>query len=324
MQPKQFLDAAPPTARAGLRIRPAQPGDQEPLTRIAAQTWDGNDYLPRVFESWLNDPLGGFFVATLRDQVVGVAKVTRLAENEWWLEGLRVDPAYHGLGFARILHHFTLNQVHQHGAGVVRFSTGSMNEAVQRLAAESGFERVAVYAPYGADMLDGPVTSWRLLGPGDHARVWALLGASAHFEQAQRSFEREWSFYRLTIDRLVDHLAAGLVYGWQTSGDLAGVVIVNPAGDERWPGDPVLQVAYLDVPVDQLTVAARDLRRLAAALDRMRVRLKLLHRPERIAALEAAEYAREWEGDVYLYAREVHLAARADVRTETLPPVGNG
>ena len=96
--------------RADLSIRPAQPADRPALEAIARQTWDGDDYLPRVLTNWFDDPHGGFFVALLRDQVIGAGKVTRFAEGEWWLEGLRIDPAYQGHGFARVLHHFLMNQ----------------------------------------------------------------------------------------------------------------------------------------------------------------------------------------------------------------------
>jgi RimJ/RimL family protein N-acetyltransferase len=310
--------------RAELSIRPAQPADRAALEAIAEQTWDGNDYLPRVLDDWFNDPHDGFFGAVLRQQVIGVAKVTRFAEGEWWLEGLRVDPAFQGHGIARILHHFLMNQVRQMGSGVIRFSTASVNEPVKQLAKETGFALMATYLPYGADASDEPVQSVWQLGPDDTPRVRAWLDGSAFFVQAQRSVEWDWSYYLLTETRLADQIAAGLVYGWPLAGrrdQLGGVIVVAPVEKARWLGDPTLKIAYLDA--GDLAAAARDMRRLAAAVGRARVRIKVLNRPERVTALENAGYTREWDGEAWLYARDVSLTAHADVRTENAPPSEN-
>ena len=304
--------------RADLSIRPAQPNDRPALEAIARQTWDGDDYLPRVLADWFSDPHGGFYVALLRDHVIGAAKVTRFAKGEWWLEGLRIDPAYQGYGFARILHHFLMNQVRQMGSGIVRFSTASLNEPVQRLAKETGFVRVAVYLPYGADPLAEPVRSWWVLGPDHASRVQRWLDQSAHFDAVQRSYEWDWSYYLLTRERLAEHLAGGLVYGWPHEGDyaaLGGVVLLNPADRSRWPGEPTLKIAYFDA--DDLTAAARDLRRLAAALNCVRVRIKAFDQPDRVAALEQSGYEREWDGEAWLYARDIRLTDHADVANES-------
>lgn len=313
------ITSSPISTRSELRIRPAQPGDRAALEAIAAQIWDGDDYLPRVLDDWFNDPFDGFFVATLDERLVGVTKLTRLAPREWWMEGLRVDPAFQGRGVSRILHHFTINQARQH-EGIVRFSTASLNEAVQRLAAETGFERVASFLPYAADPLDEPVARLQPLGAADAQRVRARLDASPIFARAQRSLEWDWTFYLLDEMRLRDRLRDGLVYGWLPDGHLAGVVIVNPADRDRWPGEPTLKIAALDAPADSLAAIAQDARRLAAALDRVHVQVKALDHPDVIPPLERAGFVREWEGEVWLYAREIDLTEHADVRSNHTPP----
>lgn len=306
--------------RADLVIRPALPEDRAPLEAIAAQIWEGSDYLPRVMDEWFNDPYGGFFVVTLRNRVIGTGKITRLAEGEWWLEGLRIDPAYRGHGFSRILHHFLLNQVRQMGSGTIRFSTASVNEIVQHLAQETAFSLVARYLPYGADALDEPVQSvWRL-DPDDAPRVRVWLNQSAHYVHAQRSLEWDWIYMLLTDDRLAERLAEELVYGWPQQGrrdTLGGVIIVNPSDKACWPGDPTLKIAYFDTAPGDLTAAAQDMRRLAAALERVHVRIKVLDQPGRATAFEAAGYTREWEGEAWLYTRDVSLTMRAAVRTDS-------
>ncbi|MBI5961581.1 MAG: GNAT family N-acetyltransferase [Chloroflexi bacterium] len=315
----QPSDAVRTFTRAELRIRPAQPEDRLAIEAIAAQTWDGEDYLPRVINQWLSDPSGGFYVADLHDQVIGVAKLTRFDDGEWWMEGLRVDPAFHGQGIARILHHFVINQAHWRGSGVLRFSTGSDNEATFKLARESAFKLGAKFVHYFAGALDEPLQGLRRLSFDDLPRVVDWLEGSERFALAQRSMEHDWTFHLITPEKLGKRLAAGLVYGWPLGEDralLGGVALLNPTGKERFAGDPSLKIAYFDAADSELAAAARDLRRLATGLHHDTVELKPVQQPTLIAALESAGYGQDWDGELCLFARDVILTLRAQVQNE--------
>jgi hypothetical protein len=52
-------------------LRPVRPGDRAAVEAIAAQVWDGEDYLPQVFDDWLADPEGLFCAATIHDRLIG-------------------------------------------------------------------------------------------------------------------------------------------------------------------------------------------------------------------------------------------------------------
>ena len=307
---KQAPPHAARSVRTDLVIRPARADDRAVLEAIAAQIWDGEDYLPRVFDDWLADPHGGFFVAERHGQVIGAAKLSRLSEGEWWMQGLRVDPAFQGQGIGRILHHFLANYVRQHDTGEVRFSTASRTHAVHRLASETGFRRELACVLLHAPALDEPPQHWHALHVDDLPRVWQWLAHSAHFEQACRSLEWNWTFYRITQPLLRERLSAGLVYGWlpQADATLEGVLVGNPLRPSNSP--PALKIGYLDVAGAALSEAARDARRLAAALGQSRVRIK--PPKAQLAAFEQAGYTREWDAEVWLYARDVTLTRHAD------------
>ena len=316
MRKKHAGSRAARSTRTDLVIRPARTEDRAALEAIAAQIWEGDDYLPRVFDEWLADPHGGFFVAELHGQVIGAAKISRLSEGEWWLQGLRVDPAYQRQGIGRVLHHFIANEVRKYGTGQVRFSTASTTSAVHQLARETGFRQELMCAILHAPALDEPPQGWRALGVEDLTRVQEWLQRSAHFERMGGSLEWNWTFYRITPSLLRERLSAGLVYGWSGTPP-EGVLILNPAKPTDNP--PALKIGYLDVPDAELREAARDARRLAVALGQARVRVK--PPKTQVAVYAQAGFAREWEGEVWLYARDLVLTRHAEIRHETpLPP----
>ncbi len=311
MDKKGTLSRAARAARTELAIRAARPDDRVALAAIAAQIWDGEDYLPQVFDQWLADPYGGFFVAELHGRVVGAAKISRLSEGEWWLQGLRVDPAFQGQGIGRIMHHFLTHRVRQYGIGEVRFSTASTTQAVHRLAKETGFQRELVCMVLHAPALDEPPRGWRLMETDALPQVWAWLQRSPHFEKARRSLEWNWTFYRITQQLLQKRLVDRLVYGWKETPNaaLAGVLLLNPSD----PADraAALKIGYLDTEDATLSEAAHDTRRLAAALGQERVRVK--PPKSRWPAFDRAGFTQEWEGEIWLYARDVVLTENADV-----------
>lgn len=124
-----------------LSFRPARPADAEPIRQMVRTIWEGHDYLVVSIDRRIAE--GGVYVAELRDRLVGVSRVRRLADDEWWLEGLRVDPQQWGLGLGRRLHEFTMAELHRLGHGMARWSTADSNRSVG-FAAGSGFRKVLV------------------------------------------------------------------------------------------------------------------------------------------------------------------------------------
>src|SRR5690348_11404580 len=104
-------------------MRPAQAADREAVLAFCRQTWDWGDYLDRVWDAWIAQPRGMFAVATVGGRVMGVDKLTFLSADEAFFEGLRVDPAYRGQGYAARMEEYLLAEAARQGARVVRLLT---------------------------------------------------------------------------------------------------------------------------------------------------------------------------------------------------------
>jgi N-acetylglutamate synthase-like GNAT family acetyltransferase len=126
-----------------MRIRKLRSSDRDDVMEISRHVWEGHDYLPSVFESWLNDENSHFYGVEQDGQVVAVANL-RLLEGgrTGWMEGLRVHPDYRGKGYANAMTHFLVRKAEDLGVERLRYTTGDNNAASLRLASMAGFQRL--------------------------------------------------------------------------------------------------------------------------------------------------------------------------------------
>lgn len=280
-----------------VRIRPARAADKPAVETLCAQIWEGEDYVPEVWGTWLADPRGPLAVAELEDQVVGLAKLSRLADDEWWLEGLRVDPAHRRQGIAGRLHTHLVEEARHIGRGVLRFGTHSLNEPVHRIAARDGFHRMAAYRLYKADPLPaGGAPPLRRLTAVDVPTAWALIDGSQRHRAARGLYEIAWKWKDLTHERLARHLAADDGWGMDDGDELTALALAC------WVrGEDVLHIGYVDGSEDALIAILRGLRELAAQLDYTEIRFKPADEPALVAAAEASGYERSWDRDIWIF-----------------------
>ena len=85
------------------RVRHAR-DDLASLRSIASRTWGVTDYLAGACwrPGWPTTP-AELMVADGAAGVVGCARLTRLGDGEWWIEGVRVDADRLGEGIGRRL-----------------------------------------------------------------------------------------------------------------------------------------------------------------------------------------------------------------------------
>ncbi|CAB50107.1 GNAT family N-acetyltransferase [Pyrococcus abyssi] len=134
-----------------MQIREARPEDRPFIEDISRLTWEGEDYLAKVFDDWLGD---NFYVLEVEGKVVGTVKLTILPGKVGWLEGLRVHPEYRGRGYGRVLHNFMLDlgkRLAQEGKiKALEFATYFFNKASISLAEKTGFYVKAKFFVFGA------------------------------------------------------------------------------------------------------------------------------------------------------------------------------
>src|SRR5205809_5033100 len=119
------LGAADPSSGRGgdLQLRPVRPADRERIIEITKDVWEGRDYIPRVFDSWVADAGASFQAAEVEGVVVGVQRLRPYAPGLVWYEGLRVASTHHRRGIATAVLNAAIEESRQHGFREMRLAT---------------------------------------------------------------------------------------------------------------------------------------------------------------------------------------------------------
>lgn len=208
-----------------LLIRPARPDDKPAVLELTRDIWEGHDYLPRVFDAWVQDPTGHFYVVEVDGKVAGLGRVSFPDPDEAWLEGGRVHPEYQGQGLASILFAYQMFVVRRSGVRVARFCTASDNAPVHHLAKVYRFRRLADSLLWEAPA--GGTFEARPLDAGELPAAWEFIQQSPWHRRTGGLLCEGWVWRRLTQERLAERQQAGQVWVWPAEGAWRGLLIAS-------------------------------------------------------------------------------------------------
>lgn len=145
-------------------IRALRKKDEDDVLEIARHTWDGHDYIPYYFDTWLIDkdshPVGveydGHIIALANLRVIDDGKTG-------WMEALRVHPDYRGKGLATTLTQHVVQLARSIPVKRIRYTTGVDNETSLHLAESVGMKRRFNLAVHWQQNLSE--ITWRMSGP---------------------------------------------------------------------------------------------------------------------------------------------------------------
>lgn len=124
-----------------LTIRKMTLKDRSRMKEIVKNIWDGNDYMPLVFDSWVRDKKGEFAGAVdQKGKLVGFEKLTMLSDSDAWIEGLRKDLKMKVKGVGRLLSGHLLERLSKDNKiRTIRFATYFHNVESIGLFTKIGF-----------------------------------------------------------------------------------------------------------------------------------------------------------------------------------------
>ena len=275
--------------------RPALPKDTGQVLELCSHIWDGGDYIPRVWAEWLADPEGLLGVAELAGRVVGVFKLTKFQEKEWYLEGLRVHPDVQGMGIASHIQSFVLETWKRMGNGVVRLVTASYNVKVHRMCEEHGFKRIAEFIPYRAVALQGVQAAFTHTEIEEVEQVLDFLQLSQTHACSAGLINLGWVFGDPQIKHIEEVI--GYQHAWWWHGRAGFISILeDDEGEEREPG-----IQLLACSISQLDELLLDYRKLMGDIGYKSAGWTAPNDPQVIGSLEKTGFERTWDKSIYAY-----------------------
>lgn len=276
-----------------LSFRPVQPEDKDRIIAFTLNTWGDHegDYIQYVFDDWLADPHGEFTAAVIDDRVAGIAKLTDMGDDEWWFEGLRIDPAYRLRGIASAFNRYHVELAQQLGGKVIRYMTSGGNVGSQTIGARTGFEHIITYTAHLAEASNEfPRPTLLTLNDVPALTRWIDSPLMRYLHGVYRD---AWVAKTLTAAELQHAVEANLVYGLKDdSGQVtAWALLRSDEYDDSEDGEPYrLRVDHLDGEMSALTELARQIRALAAARHRSEVSAGICDYPQLVQAVVEAGY----------------------------------
>jgi len=122
------------------QFRNLQLSDEKSVRDLCKNIWEGNDYVPDRFSSWIKEdnsnPVGLF----IDGELVALGNLTAALDSPVaWIKGLRVNTSRQHEGHGTKLVEHMINLAKKRGIKKLRYATGSRNEHSVHLAKNLGF-----------------------------------------------------------------------------------------------------------------------------------------------------------------------------------------
>jgi GNAT superfamily N-acetyltransferase len=273
--------------------RPALPSDRRDVLEFTKHIWDGHDYIQYVWDDWLRDARGLLAVAEYGGHAVALGKASYVAENQWWLEGLRVDPKYQGLKISSRMFEYLDHWWQQHAGGAIRLMTSSERVQVHHLSARLGYDKIGEVKAYVAPAMSGELHGFQQVPEAGVDE--ALRFVSAHLGYCYGLADLGWKFAQPDRGLLEEMLRQGRL--WRSEPGLVGF------WEDEDDGQRIMGLAFAACDGGSIRTLLGDVRRLAGKLGYASV---LWHAPVDEAVLGAAEQAgfeSEYPGSAYLFGK---------------------
>jgi GNAT superfamily N-acetyltransferase len=289
-------------------FRPATPADKPAILAIAAQVWEGDDYVPDVIDDWLAEPDADLVAACVGDQLVAFARYDRVLPRHAWFEGLRTDPAWQNRGLGKAMTAHLLERARADGMARVGLSTYFDNLASQRVTESHGFSRVAgfVYCEAGQDSpARAAAAVCEEIEVISRNEAAAFILHSLFMAAAQSFLPHSWRFYPFTRAPQVALSRMARVFGIRRNGALAALLCMGAATH----GPDAASIDFLDGDPALLPRLARHALHLAGSARHVESMMPCWNgvSAPAVAVLRELGFTvwNEGQEDVYIYERSL-------------------
>jgi GNAT superfamily N-acetyltransferase len=150
------------------------------VIELTSDIWEGHDYIPRVFDSWVSDAGAAFQAVEVDGVVVGLQRLRPYAPGLIWYEGLRVASTHRRQGLARAMLDSAIAEAREQGFKEMRLGTGDPGPV--RLFESAGFQRMVDIRWWRGPRIEGGESA-RIPDPSEADKLWTAIGSSPGLER---------------------------------------------------------------------------------------------------------------------------------------------
>ena len=272
--------------------RPALARDHADVAEFCKGIWDGGDYVPDMWDEWLNDARGLLAVAEIDGQVIACSKITWMSEGQWWLEGFRVDPKFHGQKVGSRIHGYVTDWWLERGDGILRLMTKSDNFAVHRVCDKTGYIKTHEVCGYRTAPLTDPSADFSPITDLPKAATFAIASESIQTTAGLADFGWRVGMLDESIFKVYSADESDYQHTFYWWRDKQGLLSVwDNEDDER----RTLCLGVVACNLSNMRALLLDARRFAAQKNFDSVFQIAFDMPQITSQLEAAGFERYWK-----------------------------
>ena len=196
--------------------------DHDQVKTLCETIWEGNDYVPEIFPTWISNPLSTPLGIFQDKELVALANLEKVEGTTiGWVEGLRVKEEHRQSGLGSKANEAIVEAAKEQGIKTLWYATSSRNEPSQLVAEKSGFVKAnatgyfRLYRPYPAHSRPSPSIMPLQI---DAVRLHELLLSNPDLVEST-TFPLAWQFDFTSVEGLSRLLK-----------DSAIKVVINEAG----------------------------------------------------------------------------------------------
>jgi RimJ/RimL family protein N-acetyltransferase len=230
-----------------IHVRKARASDREAVFKFCKKTWSWGDYIPRVWDKWLEEKSGRVFIATIDHVPVGITHLSLDKPHEIWLSGARTDPNYRRVGVATAITKKCLDYAKRKGVKVARLTTESDNIAAQAAIKKLGFKPTSEFVEMAAEKLvkeNGRNSNWA--EKTDTNAIWNYLQTSEAYRKAAGLYTVLFHWFSLEkedLKRFIEQRKA--IVHLSEKSKIDGLVLFDDVTAQEWH-ENTIQTCYID------------------------------------------------------------------------------
>lgn len=137
-------------------FRPLELKDKEQVIEICKSIWDGDDYIPNIYEDWINDSDSYFIGLFDDDLLIGFGRLASHGDGNYWLEGLRKNHKLNIKGVGKKIANYLIKIAMDNECQSLKFSTYFDNIESISLNEKIGFARIKEWSYLDLDLTENP------------------------------------------------------------------------------------------------------------------------------------------------------------------------